>query len=75
MSHYKSQLVKKLMSTITCLNCGVSEQDKPLITLKFQDEDLYICPQCLPILIHKPYELADKIPGFKPAENHIPSNH
>ncbi len=62
------------MST-TCLNCGASEQEKPLIPLKFQGKDLYICPQCLPILIHKPYELADKIPGFKPEEVHASNDH
>ena len=55
------------MSKSTCLNCGTSEQDRPLVLLKFQEKEFYICPQCLPILIHKPYELAEKLPGFKPA--------
>jgi hypothetical protein len=57
------------MSKSTCLNCGTSDQDRPLVVLKFQDKELYICPQCLPKLIHKPYELADKIPGFEPSDN------
>ncbi len=61
------------MTLSKCLNCGVSEQEKPLILLKFQGKDLYICPQCLPTLIHKPYELTNKIPGFKPGE-YPPSN-
>lgn len=56
------------MSGFTCLNCGISEQERPLIALKFQEKDLFICPQCLPILIHKPYELADKLPGFQPTD-------
>jgi hypothetical protein len=51
------------MSNATCLNCGSSEMDRPLITLKFQGRELYICPQCLPTLIHKPYQLGDKLPG------------
>jgi hypothetical protein len=52
------------MSNATCLNCGGTERDRPLIALKFQEKELYICPQCLPTLIHKPYQLADKLPGF-----------
>ncbi|RPI94658.1 MAG: hypothetical protein EHM40_05890 [Chloroflexi bacterium] len=57
------------MSESTCLNCGTSDQDRPLVTLKFQGKELYICPQCLPKLIHKPYELAGKISGFEPSDN------
>jgi hypothetical protein len=49
-----------------CLNCGKSEQEKPLLTLKYRGEEFYICPQCLPVLIHKPANLAGKLPG---AEN------
>lgn len=63
------------MSKSSCLNCGTSEQDRPLVTLKFQGKDLYICPQCLPILIHKPYELADKIPGFTSTEGYPSDDH
>lgn len=54
------------MTTSTCLNCGISEQEKPLLTLQFQGKDLYICAQCMPILIHKSHQLVDKIPGFQP---------
>jgi len=62
------------MSKSTCLNCGTSELDRPLVTLKFQDREFYICPQCLPTLIHKPHELADKISGFTPPENPPPDS-
>ena len=61
------------MPNSTCLNCGASEREKPLLTLKFQGKDLYICPQCMPVLIHKSHELADKIPGFQPSDS--PSDH
>jgi hypothetical protein len=47
--------------------------DRPLITLQFQGKELYICPQCLPTLIHKPHQLADKIPGAILSED--PSAH
>ena len=57
------------MSTSTCLNCGTSEKDRPLLTIKFQSREFYICPQCLPILIHRPYQLGEKLPGIKSYEN------
>ena len=72
---FSSHPFKEIMSKSICLNCGTSEQDRPLLTLKFQGEEFYICPQCLPILIHKPYELADKFPEFTPPENPPPDDH
>lgn len=57
-----------------CLNCGKTEQEKPLLTIKFQGNEIYICPQCLPVLIHKPASLAGKLPGAEnfgaPVEHH-----
>ena len=50
-----------------CLNCGKSEQEVPLLHLTFKGESKHICAQCLPILIHKPQQLADKLPGFVPS--------
>jgi len=62
------------METNICLNCASSEQEKPLLSIKFQGNEIYICPQCLPVLIHKPANLADKLPGSEnfgqPAEHH-----
>jgi hypothetical protein len=61
------------MEIPSCLNCGESEQEKPLLTMKFQGGEIYICPQCLPVLIHKPASLVDKLPGaekFGPPTNH-----
>jgi hypothetical protein len=43
--------------------------ERPLLNLQFQGKEIHICPQCLPILIHKPYQLADKLPGIKSYEN------
>ena len=63
------------MPTATCLNCGVSELERPLLNLKYQQKELHICPQCLPILIHKPYQLADKLPDFVPIEAPPPDDH
>lgn len=49
-----------------CLNCKALENEKPLLSMKYKGNEIFICPQCLPILIHKPANLAEKLPG---AEN------
>lgn len=54
------------MSEHTCLNCGLSEKVVPLVNLSFKGETKYICGQCLPVFIHKPQQLVDKLPGFTP---------
>jgi hypothetical protein len=53
-----------------CLYCERNTSQVPLIALRFGDQDLWICPQHLPILIHKPEQLAEKLPGaaFAPGE-------
>lgn len=56
-----------------CLHCDASEQEKPLLAIKYQGQEIYICPQCLPMLIHKPAALAGKLPGaetFGPPAEH-----
>lgn len=40
--------------------------------MRYQEADVYICPQCLPVLIHKPANLAEKLPGL---ENVQPRQH
>jgi hypothetical protein len=71
---YYLAMIGEMMENNVCLNCGLSEQEKPLLTIKYQRNEIYICPQCLPVLIHKPANLADKLPGAEsfgaPAENH-----
>ena len=37
-----------------CFNCKTSENESPLFELHFQKEYKYICPRCVPQLIHKP---------------------
>jgi hypothetical protein len=55
----------------SCLNCNCTEREYPLLKLTFDGKELFICPQCLPILIHKPYNLAEKIPDFAPPSSQI----
>ncbi len=46
-----------------CIHCARTVHQVPLIPVHTQDGQTFICPQCLPILIHKPQQLADKLRG------------
>jgi hypothetical protein len=60
--------------TMQCIQCERSSDEVPLIELNFGGKAYWICPQHLPILIHKPSNLADKLPGADrlspPTEGH-----
>lgn len=56
-----------------CLYCERDSQQVPLLSLAYRESELWICPQHLPLLIHQPDTLADKLPGaehFGAAEGH-----
>ncbi|MFC1878520.1 hypothetical protein ACFLZW_01275 [Chloroflexota bacterium] len=56
-----------------CLYCERTPEQIPLINLAYKEGNYWICPQHLPILIHKPAQLADKLPGadtFGSSEGH-----
>jgi hypothetical protein len=56
-----------------CIVCGAVSKTTPLLPFLYQDQPYYICAQHLPILIHKPAQLADKLPGMEliaPLEEH-----
>jgi hypothetical protein len=58
--------------THTCLNCGHSENERPLVALRYQQQSNWICSQCLPILIHKPIQLVGRLQNaaqIPPAEH------
>lgn len=52
-----------------CVHCERNSNEVPLLEIKFKDKISWICPQHLPILIHKPQNLIGKLPG---AENLAP---
>jgi hypothetical protein len=61
------------MTNTQCLYCERDSTQIPLLALEFQGQELAICAQHLPILIHSPAKLADKLPGLaevSPAEHH-----
>ncbi len=56
-----------------CIACGEDSHQVPLITFDFRGNQYHICPQHLPLLIHKPAQLADRLPGLEmlgPPEGH-----
>jgi len=44
-----------------CLNCDRSEVVVPLISLRYDSDQAWICSQCLPTLIHRPGQLAGRL--------------
>jgi len=44
-----------------CINCQKNDDQAALIYFRHQGKDHWICAQCLPILIHKPQKMGDKI--------------
>jgi hypothetical protein len=44
-----------------CLSCGRSESAFPVIVLRLAGREVYVCPQCLPALIHHPDRLTEKL--------------
>jgi len=55
-------------SNPACLYCQRTSDQIPLIQLEYRNEPRWICPQHLPILIHKPAELAAFLPGLEGLE-------
>lgn len=49
--------------TKKCIACNTTNQQAPLLQFDYQDQEYYICPQHLPVLIHHPEELIGKMPG------------
>jgi hypothetical protein len=61
--------------TPACLYCQRSSDLVPLLSLQYQHEQIYICAQHLPILIHQPEMLAEFLPdgstfGAAPGHEH-----
>ncbi|MCU0487331.1 MAG: hypothetical protein MUE67_00095 [Anaerolineales bacterium] len=46
-----------------CIVCERTENEVPLLLMRYMGKDYSICPQHLPILIHKPQQLEDRLPG------------
>ncbi|NMC55287.1 MAG: hypothetical protein GYA48_16810 [Chloroflexi bacterium] len=58
-----------MSETNKCLYCKITSQEVPLIKLDFKGQELFVCPQHIPLLIHEPQKLIGKLPG---AERMVP---
>ncbi len=56
--------------TPKCLVCGSSSNEVPLLSLRYQDQQYWICPQDFPTLIHEPQQLVGKLPGVEKLHGH-----
>jgi len=57
------------LSSNQCLNCGAAEADVPLVQWRYQGRPLWVCADCLPIMIHKRPLLMEKWPPSGSAES------
>jgi hypothetical protein len=62
-------------NTLHCLNCGRSEHEVPLVTLRYSGEARWICSQCFPLLIHHPERLSGKLPRAEQFGAAAPDEH
>ena len=62
-------------TVLHCLNCGRSEQEVPLVNLRYSSETRWICSQCFPLLIHHPERLSGKLPGAEQLAAAAPDEH
>jgi hypothetical protein len=46
-----------------CIVCEVGNHEVPLVKIDYRDQEIYICPQHVPVLIHHPEQLVGKLPG------------
>ena len=55
---------------LRCVNCGRTVEEVPLVTITHRSGTAHICPQCFPILIHKPHLLVGKLAGAESLQAH-----
>lgn len=58
-----------------CIFCERDSEQVPLIQFQFRKNNLAICPQHLPVLIHDPSQLIGKLPGAEDLEPSEGSHH
>ena len=44
-----------------CFNCKSAESDIPVVNMRFKGKELWICPRCIPSLIHEPQIVQEKL--------------
>jgi len=49
-----------------CFNCQTSEQHVPVVRMSYKGKELWVCPRCIPSMIHEPQIVQS---ALKEAEN------
>jgi hypothetical protein len=53
------------MDRNACVLCDRSSDVVPLLTIEYRGSSLRICSEHLPVLIHDPGQLAERLPGVQ----------
>jgi hypothetical protein len=53
--------MEETVAHVRCLSCAKGEHETPLVILQFGGKKIHICPQCLPVLIHHPEKIVEKV--------------
>ncbi len=53
--------MEKSKSLDTCINCGKSDNEAPILQMKFRGAQMWICSGCIPVLIHRPEQLMGQL--------------
>jgi hypothetical protein len=61
------------MAEETCVNCGQSEADIPMIAWRYQGETIWICSRCIPYLIHHTEVVMAKVHAGNGAHSTAPT--
>jgi hypothetical protein len=48
-----------------CIYCDCTGDEAPLVAFSYKNVTSHICSQHFPMLIHKPSQLADRLPGME----------
>ena len=48
----------------SCIHCGRSDEQVPLLIFFYKGAEHRICTEHLPVLIHEPIKLMDKLPDM-----------
>lgn len=52
-----------------CFNCDKTESDIPVLNMKYKQNELWVCPQCIPNLIHNPDVVQSKLSNTENGHN------
>ena len=50
-----------------CLNCETTDAETPLVQWQYQQQHFWVCPDCLPVMIHKRHQLTEKLAALTQA--------